>query len=238
MRSVLASPPAQEPVSLQEANSWLKADGEDALVLSLVATARQAAEDYTGRAFVTQTWRQTVSPVGRSGVPGWLPAGSYDLPYNFFDSPLPESVELLRRPVQSVASVGSFAPDGTPAIYPPTGYRLSGDALVFAAGWPSPLRAYDSADITYVAGYGDPSQVPAPIKTAILLAAQSLYGGRAAGAPCSTELGDVPAGVKTLKAGDSTITRFGPGESGSAGGRGVLPAAALALLAPYKTYRL
>ena len=238
MRSVLASPPAQEPVSLAEANAWLKADGEDALVLSLISTARQAAEDYTGRAFVTQTWRQTISPAGRRGVPGWLPAGSYDLPYNYFDAPLPESVELLRRPIQSVVSVNSYAVDGTPTVYPAGDYRLSGDWLIFSAPWSSDLRASNAAEITYVAGYGDPAQVPAPIKTAILLAAQSLYGGRSAGVACSTELGDLPAVVKTLKAGDSTITRFSPGESGSAGGTGVLPAAALALLAPYKTYRL
>ena len=238
MSSVLVSPPAQEPVSLAEANSWLKVDGEDALVLSLIATARQAAEDYTGRAFVTQTWRLTLDTTTAHRLPDWVPEGRYQFPYNYFDATLPESVELLWRPVQSVVSVSSFAPDGTPTITPGTGYRLSGDRLVLTGTWPSGLRAYDAAEITYIAGYGDPSQVPTPIKTAILLAAQSLFGGRSASAPCSTELGDLPAGVKTLKAGDSTITRFGPGETGSAGGNGLLPAAALALLAPYKTYRL
>ncbi len=228
MTSVLVSPPAQEPVSLEEANAWLKADGEDALVQSLVATARQAAEDYTGRAFVTQTWRQTISPQGRRGLPDWLPAGRYDLPYNYFDSPLPEFVELLRRPVQSVAGVSTYTAAGVAVDFPDTDYRLSGDRLVLAGAWPSGLRATDAAEITYVAGYGTPAQVPAPIKTAILLGAQSLFGGRATD--------DLPAGVKTLKAGDSTITRFSPGESG--GGHGILPPAALALLAPYKTYRL
>ena len=229
MSSVLVTPPAQEPVSLAEANSWLKADGEDALVQSLISTARQAAEDYTGRAFVTQTWRQTVAPAGnRRRLPDWLPAGTYDLPYNYFDGTLPVTTELLRQPVQSVSAVTTYGADNTAVALPPESYRLSGNRFLLTGAWPSGLRAYDGAEVTYVAGYGDPSQVPAPIKTAILLAAQALLAPRASD--------DLPAGVKTLKAGDSTITRFSPGESGS--GHGVLPSAALALLAPYKTYRL
>ena len=226
MRSVLVTPPAQEPVSLAEANAWLKAAGEDATVQSLITTARQAAEDYTGRAFVTQTWKLALDTTCGRRLPDSLPAGRYQLPYNTFSDRLPLFVELPRRPVQSVAGVTSYAIDGTPAAYASTGYRLSGDSLVFTAAWPSGLRSLDAADITYVAGYGDPSQVPAAIKTAVLIAVQSLYAGRATD--------DLPAGVKTLKAGDSTITRFSPSESGP----GYLPAPALALLAPYKTYRL
>ena len=224
MQNVLVAPPTQEPVSLAEANAWLKAAGEDALVAALIATARQAAEDYTGRAFVTQTWKLTVDAGGPRRLPDWLPAGRYDLPYNYFDADMPASLTLPRLPVQGITAVTTYAADGTPAAFAAENYRLTGDRLVLTGAWPGGLRSYDAAEVTYVAGYGTPSQVPAPIKTAILLGVQALFGGRATD--------DLPAGVKTLKAGDSTITRFDSPDGG------ILPSAALRLLAPYRAYRV
>ena len=51
----LVTPPAEEPVSLAEARLHLRVDftDDDALITSLIAAARQAAETLTGRQFVT-----------------------------------------------------------------------------------------------------------------------------------------------------------------------------------------
>lgn len=59
MRSLrLIIPPATEPATLGEAKLHLRVDGteEDNLIAALITAARQKAEDYTRRAFITQTW--------------------------------------------------------------------------------------------------------------------------------------------------------------------------------------
>ena len=55
----LIMPPAIEPVTLDEAKTWLKLDtsDDDATVIRLIASARQMVEQYTRRALITQTWR-------------------------------------------------------------------------------------------------------------------------------------------------------------------------------------
>jgi len=54
----LISPPAVEPVTLDEAKAHLKVDttDDDALIATLISAARAKAEWHTGRAFVTQGW--------------------------------------------------------------------------------------------------------------------------------------------------------------------------------------
>ena len=54
----LITPPALEPVTLDEAKAHLKVDttDDDALIERLIAAARARAEWHTGRAFLTQSW--------------------------------------------------------------------------------------------------------------------------------------------------------------------------------------
>ncbi|QPI64458.1 head-tail connector protein [Vreelandella venusta] len=60
MRSTLVEPPAVEPVSVAEAKvqSIIEHDEHDEMVALLIMAAREEAEQKTGRAFITQTWRQ------------------------------------------------------------------------------------------------------------------------------------------------------------------------------------
>lgn len=53
------TPPAAEPVELDDAKTALRIDDDayDALLPGLIASARQVAEQETGRKFVSQTWR-------------------------------------------------------------------------------------------------------------------------------------------------------------------------------------
>ena len=54
----LIAPPQTEPVTLMEAKAHLRIDGseEDELLSALITAAREMAEEYTRRAFITQTW--------------------------------------------------------------------------------------------------------------------------------------------------------------------------------------
>ena len=62
MTSILLSGPVGEPLSLAEAKSWLRVDGsdEDALIQSLISSARKAVEAATNRLLITQQWRVTL----------------------------------------------------------------------------------------------------------------------------------------------------------------------------------
>ena len=60
--SWLHTPPAVEPIALDEAKRHLRIeDGvseDDALVGTLISAVRIWAENFTGRAFITQTWER------------------------------------------------------------------------------------------------------------------------------------------------------------------------------------
>lgn len=82
MRSTLVAPPTVEPVSVAEAKvqAIIEHDEHDDMVSRLIMAARQEAEQITGRALITQTWRQRGSSNG-------------------------SAVELRRWPVLEVVSV-------------------------------------------------------------------------------------------------------------------------------------
>lgn len=60
----LITPPASEPLTREQAKNHLRIDidDDDTLVDSLITVARQRAEEYTRRAFITQTWEWTLNP--------------------------------------------------------------------------------------------------------------------------------------------------------------------------------
>jgi len=178
----LVTGPAVEPVTLDEVKAWAKIDAadEDALLTSLVAAAREAAEQYLRRALISQTVRLTLDLDG-CGV--HLSEGVYDLPVSAIYGGLPTVVELPRAPVSSITSVVTYDLDNAPGTFAASNYSLNADGnrFVLASGatWPSNLRPVAACAITYVAGYGDAaSAVPQSIRTGILMHAQTMYDGR------------------------------------------------------------
>lgn len=178
----LVTGPSVEPVTLDELKAWAKIDSadEDALLTSLIAAARDAAEQYLRRALITQTVRLTLDLDGR-GID--LPEGVYDLPVSAIYGGLPTVVELPRPPVSSVTSVVTYDLDNSPGTFAPANYTLNADGnrlvLAFGATWPSNLRPVAACEITYTAGYGDSAaSVPQSIRTAVLMHAQTMYDGR------------------------------------------------------------
>jgi len=172
--------PTAEILTTAEAKTHLREDLTDATndtyIDALVTAARAAAEQYTGLAFLDQTWDYVLDeahPVLAS-----------------------ESIELPLGPVQSITSIDSYADDNTATAFSSAAYYLNvGDdagyvtpstarvSLVDGNDWPTDMRRYHSIEIRFLAGFGDevadiPAQWREPIKRACLLTVAALYQNR------------------------------------------------------------
>ena len=152
MTMILVTPPASEPVSLAEAKSFLKLDSgdDDTLIDTLIATARVALELRTGRYFVTQAWRYVRD--------AW---------------PSSRLVSLPASPLISVNAVTIYDDDGNPTVLPATDYIVDTASVpprlkLRSSAIADPGQALNGIEIDLTAGYGTASDVPAPLKTAIL----------------------------------------------------------------------
>jgi uncharacterized phiE125 gp8 family phage protein len=167
MALVLVTPPANEPVTVEEAMEHLRVDGleEVLLVEGLVRAAREYAETFTGRALITQVWDWTLDC--------W-PRGN--------------TIELPRPPLQSVDSVKYLDEDGAEHTVNASSYlvdttnRPGRIRLRTNQSWPTDtLREISAITIRFSAGYGDDAEdVPQTIHQAMLLMIGDLYENREA----------------------------------------------------------
>ena len=112
--------PAVEPVTLFETKAQLRVDtdDEDVLLAAMIRAARVRCEQYTRRAFVTQTIRYTLD---------CLP--EFDSDWLTSERSIWADVELPRPPFQSLVAV-TYATDTQEAIpLAPGSYRVSGGAI-------------------------------------------------------------------------------------------------------------
>jgi hypothetical protein len=197
---VLVSAPATEPVTLSDVKAFLRVDdtNDDTLIASLISSARRACEEYTKRAFITQTWSLTLDRFPCED--------DWEGPYRFL-APRCDiyAIQLPRQPIQSITSIKTT--DGANAQTTVAGetYTLdvSGGRALLNDGfvWPCDLRDFAAVEIITVNGYGDAAAVPEPIKQAILQYAATMYSSR----QCS----DLPDGCKTLLASFCAAEAFG-----------------------------
>ncbi|MFN3744474.1 MAG: head-tail connector protein [Hyphomicrobiaceae bacterium] len=164
MASILRSGPAVEPVSLAEAKVHLRIDtnAEDTLIQSLIMTSRLHIEAALDLALITQSWRLHLHR--------WPRARSLNLPL---------------RPVQSLTAVKVFDDDGDSQTLDIATFILDGSAnparliLSGSGSLPLPGRPANGIEIDFVAGFGDaPSDVPHPIRQALLLLTAHWYENR------------------------------------------------------------
>ena len=175
-------PPAIEPVAVVDAKSYSRIidNSEDTLTALLISAARKYAEAYTGRSFITQSWKLTLDSFpGRMTQLGVRYGVPYSLPGN--------AVQLDFGTVQSVDLISYTAMDGTTQTMPATNYiaDLSGCPArvtpVFGQIWPITLPQIASANIAYTAGYGLTAvSVPEGIRQWILLRVSTLLENREA----------------------------------------------------------
>lgn len=164
MGLTLVTAPEREPLTLPEAKLLMRVEetADDDLIKSLIPAARQHVEDFTGRALVTQTW-------------DWKADCWSGILCN--RGPLP--------PWRSVVSITYIDSAGATQTWAQTEYQVDLDpngaqiALAYGKTLPS-LRGGDLNAVTvrFVAGYGDPEAVPAPIKHAMALLISHWYHER------------------------------------------------------------
>jgi uncharacterized phiE125 gp8 family phage protein len=180
-RLTLISGPAVEPVNWAEARDFLKLSGtsEQTLVEMMIAAARQAVEELTGRVLILQQWEMRLDrwPSARTENCGrvypMLPRGRQGV------------VMLQRAPVLSVESVevvnslGTFvavAADDYVVDASHGGGRISAAPQVIL---PEPARDMDGIRIRFTAGYGStPAHVPPALRQAILTLVSGWYEQR------------------------------------------------------------
>jgi uncharacterized phiE125 gp8 family phage protein len=151
-----SSAPAVEPITLAEAKEHLDVthSESDDYITALISTARQAAEKFQGRAYITQT-----------------------LQYRLDGFPESREILLPRPPLQSVSSVVYVDSNGSSQTWDASGYQVDSNGYVGRIApiptdiWPTTESGrMNAVTVTYIAGYGDTaSDVPDPIKHAIKL---------------------------------------------------------------------
>jgi len=165
MALVPITAPAVEPLSLAEAKSHLRIDGNDdnMLLASLILTSRLHIEAALGLALVTQSWAWFLDKWPRGLV-----------------------LTLPMRPVQSITAVRVRAADDSALTIAPEFYDLDGKgvpprlALSRVSPLPLPGRHTNGIEIDFVAGFGaTAASVPAPVRQALLLLVAHWYEHRA-----------------------------------------------------------
>lgn len=148
----LVAPPAEPPVSLDEAKKFLRVTHsvEDDLIASLVEAATLHTEEFCRRKWVAQTWRLTLDDFPACG---WI-----DLPL---------------APAQSITAVKYLDANGDEQTFDSGSYSIDAAHLPprlllgYGESWPGVRVQWNAAWVDFVAGYGSASQVPANAKLAI-----------------------------------------------------------------------
>lgn len=157
--SVLSVAPTEMPVSVDELKMRVRySDSDyDSVFMGYLLAAVEYCQEYQWAQYCTATYIDK---------------------FDRFTQPL----MLLRSPVQSVSSVQYVDTGGTTrTLTDTTDYVVDTNAkpcrLVpsYAKWWPATRGHINDVTVTYVAGYGSPSDVPDEIKQAILLKAAQQY---------------------------------------------------------------
>lgn len=162
----LITPPAVEPVTLEDVKPQLRIDDTDtdfdAILSPLIVPAREWCEEYQNRAYITQTWELALDT--------W-PSDCLNNRVWFGD----RYAKLPRPNLQSIESITYTDQDGATTTWQATEYIVDNHAepgqIVPINGWPkAKLAPVNGLLIRYVAGYGDTAEdVPQKIKQAIIL---------------------------------------------------------------------
>ncbi|MEZ0226540.1 MAG: head-tail connector protein [Alphaproteobacteria bacterium] len=163
LRLIETSPPTIEPLTLDEAKLHLRVTStvEDALITSLIITARQICESFTGLALIERD-------------------------YSLYLSEWPEGDILLPLPpLVSVGLVNIYDAEGDATVFDAGNYTASDAGMpgrIFLNDGifpPQPGRAADGIEIQFTAGYGDTAtDIPQPLIQGIKQLLAHLYENR------------------------------------------------------------
>lgn len=162
----LITGPTAEPITLDDAKQQCRVDGEhdDVYITSLVMAARTYIETVTRRALLTQTWEMVLDY--------W---------------PWTQGVLMTKPPLQSIVSVKYTNAANAVQTWNSANYfaaTASEPGRLFRAksvSWPvDELWPAEAIVIRYVCGWGNPEDVPEPIKQAMRLLIAHWYENREA----------------------------------------------------------
>lgn len=159
----LITPPAIEPLGLEEVENYLRIDSEPDITLltQLITTARREAEKITGRQLITATW---------------------EMRWDAF----PDIIYLQMPPLQTVTSVSYLDWAGVEQTltenvdYLVDSYsepaRITAN---YGYVWPPIYPVPHAVRVRFVSGYGDEdTDVPEPIRNWMMAAIGTLYENR------------------------------------------------------------
>lgn len=193
MALLTITPPAVEPVTVDELKEFMRIDSgdtsQDDLITSLGIAARQWCEVYTQRRFITQTMRLLMDY-----FPGYidlkLSGQKVSSPFvsgsNAVLVGIRYAIVLPYPPVQSI-SVFQYQDANGDVTQMTAGTNYIADfssqparlTPPFGQMWPVARVVVNAVQVDYVSGYGaDGSEVPEGIKTAIKLLATSWFEQR------------------------------------------------------------
>jgi uncharacterized phiE125 gp8 family phage protein len=182
MSLTIITPPASEPLTLADAKVHLRVDhdADDALIVAMIAAAREEAEQRTQRSLMPQT---------------------LELVMDRFQPHMP----LPRPPVSAVVSIQYIDTNGVEQTLSPSNYiaALVGDdprvTPAYGYSWPSTQPVPQAVRIRYTAGYANAAAVPAAVVCWMKLKIGDLYENRA-----GTNVGNI---VSPLAFADSLLDR-------------------------------
>lgn len=174
------TPPQAEALTLADVKAHLRLDGtdEDALLTSLIRTAREHLERQTGLFLMRQTLRLYLDAWPDDGV-----------------------IQIAKGPVQAIEKILVFDDAGDPSTVTGLDTLLDGQARP-ARLWlrqpPVPGQPLNGIEIDFIAGFG-PSGVDVPdtLKRAMLIHIAHMFAFRGAVSPADQPAG-VPAGYDRL----------------------------------------
>jgi uncharacterized phiE125 gp8 family phage protein len=159
----IITPPAVEPITLEEAKQHLRIIGsdDDIILLSMIKQAREFCEDFQNKKFITQTLEMVL---------------------DYFPEDNCISFENC-SPVQSVESVKYYDTNGKEYIFDAGNYIVDTDSFVnrivlgYCKLWPTiALQTANAVRIRFTAGFGDKAEnIPETVKWAMILHMRLLY---------------------------------------------------------------
>jgi hypothetical protein len=182
----LITKPDDAVVSLAEARQHLRIPDDDTtqdtLILKLLLALDLLTQNECRRAFVTQTWRLTLD-----AFPGcWGLYSVTEANRGHLNHRVRATIQLPLPPTQSVTSVKYIDQAGVEqTLVENTDYQVDLNepcriAPAYLKTWPVTRRQLGAVKIEFVAGYGEPSDVPECVNPWILLQLGAMYENREA----------------------------------------------------------
>jgi len=174
------TPPTAEPLTLAEVKAHLRLDDgeEDALLSSLIATAREHLERETGLCLMAQSWRLYLDDWPADGI-----------------------IRIGKSPVQVIQAVTVFDADGDAVHVSLEDHLLDGagrPARLWLRHPPVPGQPLNGIEIDFSAGYGEAgTDVPDTLKRAMLIHIGHMFAFRGVVSPDQQPAG-IPDGYERL----------------------------------------